>query len=360
MIAADAPILYTSHNLGPFRIRRLTADYRVNLDVFSGPMDLLLYLVRRDELDIQDVSLTRVAEQYVEYVRLLEQVDPNAAGEFLVLAATLIEIKSLALLPTPPPELSDAADDPRTLLVRQLLEYKRFKDAARRLGSAADERQMRYVRSPANLPPELDGVELEEAEVWDLLSAFGRAMSAIGKGPGVHVVNYDDTPIALFEAEIVACLERDGSATFQRLFAERQSRAEIIGLFLALLELVRQKRVRAEQSRSFGDIHLFLLQPVAEPPPTPEEAAAIDQPARSIGGVTVEFETMNPDAAAPTSAADPVSDRISDAIIDVSPTLDEIPRSRSPDDSGSFTAIVEPSTSFTPLEDQNGNAQRST
>lgn len=237
-------------------------EYRVQLDVFSGPLDLLLYLIRRDELDIQDISISRVTEQYVTYVRLLEQIDPNVAGEFLVMAATLIELKSRALLPSPPLEALDAPDDPRTALVRQLLEYKRFKDAARSLGSAADERARRYVRRPCDLPAELQGVELEEVQVWDLLSAFNRVMSAVGRGPLTHDVTYDDTPIALHAAEIIAVLGRDGPTTFQKLFSGHSRRGEIVGLFLAILELIRQRQIRAEQEQTFGDIYLFLLQEV--------------------------------------------------------------------------------------------------
>lgn len=239
-------------------------EYRVQLDVFSGPMDLLLYLVRRDELDIQDITILRVTEQYIDYVKVLEQLDPNAAGDFLVMAATLIELKSRALLPSPPLEAVDD-DDPRTPLVRQLLEYKRFKDAARRLGSAAEERSKRFKRSPADLPAELEGVELEEAEVWDLLTAFGQVMSSIGKGAGVHEIISDDTPVALYCAEIVAALERDGPMRFIALFEGRDSRMELIGLFLALLELIRRKRLRAEQEQAFGEIYLFLLDEPVDP-----------------------------------------------------------------------------------------------
>ncbi|MCG3125503.1 MAG: Segregation and condensation protein A [Phycisphaerae bacterium] len=253
---------------------RPAQEYNVELDVFTGPLDLLLFLIRRDELDIQDISISRVTEQYVAYVRLLEQIDPNVAGEFLVMAATLIELKSRALLPTPPLEAVDAPDDPRAVLVRQLLEYKRFKDAARSLGSAADERARRYVRRPCDLPAELQGVELEEVQVWDLLVAFNRVMSAVGRGPLTHDVTYDDTPIALHAAEIIAVLERDGPTTFCKLFDGRTRRVEVVGLFLAILELIRQRQIRAEQERSFGEIYLFLLQEVDPDAPFADRADA--------------------------------------------------------------------------------------
>ncbi len=234
-------------------------DYRVKLDVFTGPLDLLLYLIRRDELDIQDVPLARLTEQYLEYVKLLEELDPNTAGDFLVMASTLVELKSRALLPTPALEAEDDEDDPRKLLVKQLLEYKRFKDAAEALGSAADERAQRFVRRPAELPKELEGVELEEAQVWDLLSAFGRVMSAIGQGPGLHEITYEDTPLQEYADLILDTLERLGTIEFQVLFADRCNRGEVIGMFLALLELLRLRRLRAEQDTLHGSIYLFLL-----------------------------------------------------------------------------------------------------
>jgi len=249
--------------------------YRVQLDVFSGPLDLLLYLVRRDELDIQDIPIARVTEQYLEYVKLLEVLDPNAAGEFLVLASTLIELKSRALLPSPPLEADD--EDPQKVLVRQLLEYKRFKDAADSLRSAADERAKRYVRRPAELPADLEGVELEEVQAWDLLSAFGKVMSSIGRGPGVADIRYDETPVEEYIDVILDRLARESPTTFYGLFAQPSDRTEIIGLFLALLELIRTERIRAEQDTAFGTIYLFLLESIEDGPfppliVTPDEA----------------------------------------------------------------------------------------
>jgi segregation and condensation protein A len=249
----------------------LSSEYRVQLDVFTGPLDLLLYLVRRDELDIQDIQIARLTEQYLEYVRLLEQLDPNTAGDFLVMASTLVELKSRALLPTPPLEADDDEDDPQRLLVRQLLEYKRFKDAAAALGTAADERSRRFVRQPADLPKELEGVELEEAQVWDLLSAFGRVMSSIGQGPDLHEITYDDTPFEEYATLILDALQYRGPMEFEALFADYPSRAEIVGLFLALLELLRKRRVRADQDSLHGSIYLFLLVEVPESPESDDD-----------------------------------------------------------------------------------------
>lgn len=258
----------------------LTDEYRVQLDVFTGPLDLLLYLIRRDELDIQDIPLTRLTEQYLEYVKLLEELDPNTAGDFLVMASTLVELKSRALLPTPPLEAEEDGEDPRKLLVKQLLEYKRFKDAAEALGSAADERARRFVRRPADLPKELEGVELEEAQVWDLLSAFGQVMSSIGQGPGLHEVSYDDTPIQEYADLILDTLERVGTVEFQALFADRFNRGEVVGMFLALLELLRRRRLRADQDRLHGTIYLIQLVEVSEFDDSDSEDESASRPAR--------------------------------------------------------------------------------
>ncbi|MGD8453554.1 MAG: segregation/condensation protein A [Phycisphaerae bacterium] len=277
----------------------MSEPYRVQLDVFTGPLDLLLYLIRRDELDIQDIPIARVTEQYITYVKMLEELDPNTAGDFLVMAATLLEIKSRALLPTPPLEALDGEDeDPRSSLVRQLLEYKRFKDAARSLGSAADDRAKRYVRKPADLPPDLQGIDLEEAQVWDLLDAFNRVMTAIGQGPGGRVLQYEETPIELNAAEIVAILQQEGPTTFRDLFDGQHDRGTVVGRFLALLELVRSKRVRAEQDRNFGTIYLFLLEEEPELPPEEELA----EPEFASPEAT-EMEASAPEAAGPSLAA---------------------------------------------------------
>lgn len=293
----------------------MSEEYRVQLDVFSGPLDLLLYLIRRDELDIQDIPLARLTGQYLDYVRLLEQIDPNTAGDFLVMASTLVELKSRALLPTPPLE-DENEDDPRTILVKQLLEYKRFKDAAAALGSAADERAKRYARVPADLPKELEGVELEEAQVWDLLTAFGRVMTAIGQGPGFHQVVYDDTPVEEHKLYLLDLVEHRGTLKFLSIFDALATRAEIIGVFLALLELIRARQLRAEQDTLHGEIYLFRIEEVpqdeeaAEENDAPESSAALapDRANRSATPRLVAEEAddgvaLDDDVSGATSAA---------------------------------------------------------
>ena len=252
-------------------------DYRVELDVYNGPMDLLLYLIKRDELDIYDIPIARITDSYIGYVRMLrglgaaEGLDINLAGEFLVLAATLMEIKSATLLPKPPVEegrdgdnrsAADELNDPRAELVQKLLEYKRFKDSSMLLERRAAEHAVRFPRYPAKLagedadePPPVD---LEEVAIWDLLSVFERLMKEVGpRRPRYHEVTYDDTPIDLHAADIEDRLKREGRVTLRQLIVGRGSRSEMIGVFLALLELIREKKILVRQSEDdFSDVEI--------------------------------------------------------------------------------------------------------
>jgi len=245
-------------------------EYRVNLDVYSGPLDLLLYLIRREEVDVYDIPIARITEQYMQYVEMIRRLDPNLAGDFLVLAATLMEIKTRMLLPASPPE-EGAADglaiDPRAELVRQLLEYKAFKDAAEELRGSAEEWALRFRRSPPEPQTPAGEVDLEDVQVWDLLDAFDRLMAAIGQKANLHEVIYDDTPIEMHAVDILDRLRTEGAMAFRRIFEGIVNRSEIIGLFLALLELVRQRKVLCTQDRNFGEIHIELN----PDPPTDEQ-----------------------------------------------------------------------------------------
>ena len=246
-------------------------EYKVSLDAYSGPLDLLLYLIRREEVDIYDIPIASVTEQYVAYVGMLTELDPEAISEFLVLAATLMEIKSRTLLPRPPVEEDDGDfEDPRLELVRQLLEYKQYKDAARNLEAAAHEREARHARQPAEPPAPPDEYELENLEIWDLFDAFRGLLEQIGKTAPTHQVGVDDTPLALHADDILDSIQRAGNAQpFAEIFAGR-GKAEAIGLFLALLELIRQRRVRVSQDQPADPILIHLLD--ARPLDTPGEA----------------------------------------------------------------------------------------
>ncbi len=250
-------------------------NYRVQLETYSGPMDLLLYLIRREEVDIYDIPISRILDQYIRFVHVLEEMDPDGVGDFLVVAATLMEIKSRLLLPKPPPEVGDEdLLDPRADLVRQLLAYRAFRDAAGRLGERADEHAKKFGRPKLRLPNDGENdVDIEDVQIWDLLTAFNKLLASTGGKRGVHEVVYDDTPITLHAADIQDRLQREGpSMPFEKIF-EGRNRSEMIGLFLALLELIRQDRIRIEQTEIFGSIsvHLIDATPITEVMKSAEE-----------------------------------------------------------------------------------------
>src|SRR5262245_39299354 len=183
-------------------------DYQVDLDTFRGPLDLLLYLVKRNEVDIRDIPIARVTEQFLDHLRVLELIDVERAGDFLVMAATLMEIKSRMLLPRTEEE-GEEESDPRLELVRQLLEYKQFKDAAALLESRAEQQLCRLPRQPLELPAPVDAAQqpLAAVELWDLVSAFGRLMrETLALQPKQIVV--DETPIHVHMERILAALEQ--------------------------------------------------------------------------------------------------------------------------------------------------------
>jgi segregation and condensation protein A len=248
-------------------------EYRVELDIYNGPLDLLLYLIKRDELDIYDIPIAKITDSYLSYMNMLRDVktrdglDINVAGEFLVMAATLMEIKSSTLLPKAQPvEQQDGKSaaqeltDPRVELVQQLLEYKRLKDSATLLGRRQHEHESRFPRFPAKLEGNSDEpppVDLDEVQVWDLLAAFDRLMKEVGvRKPKYHEVIYDDTPIDLHAADIEDRLKREGKLTLRQLIVGRKGRSEMIGVFLALLELIREKKILVRQDEAIDEMEI--------------------------------------------------------------------------------------------------------
>jgi segregation and condensation protein A len=250
-------------------------DYQVELDVFRGPLDLLLYLVKRQEVDICDIPIAQVTEQFLHYLCVLEWIDVELAGDFLVLAATLMEIKSRLLLPrSDNPEEEEA--DPRLELVRQLLEYKKFKDAATLLEAQAERQLCRLARQPIELPAEPEPAQqpLRQVELWDLVSAFGRLMrETLALQPQQIVM--DATPIHVYMASILERLQAEPSLMFSALFTPPYQRSRLVGLFLAILELIKGRQIRAEQAEVFGDIWLQRWDETdaAEPVPSPSDPA---------------------------------------------------------------------------------------
>ena len=188
-------------------------DFRVDLNVFRGPLDLLLYLVRKHEVEITDIPIATITDQYLEYLAVIEQLDVNAVGDFLAMASLLIEIKSQQVLPRSD-EVEEELEDPRQELVRRLLEYKKYRDAASILEERSRSWQQHYPRLSTDLPRherDLAGEPIQEVELWDLVSAFGRIMRETEAARPSSIV-YDDTPIHVtWAASTPGCWRRAGS-----------------------------------------------------------------------------------------------------------------------------------------------------
>jgi segregation and condensation protein A len=230
-------------------------SFRVDLESFRGPLDLLLFLVRRHEIDVADIPIALVTDQYLQYLAVLEQIDVNAVGDFLELASTLIEIKSRMVLPHAGEEEGDF-EDPRAELVARLLEYKKYKDAASLLEEQGRAWQQRYPRQAGDVPArQLEPADqpIREVEMWDLVSAFGRIVRENAVARPANIV-YDDTPIQVYMQRIHGRIVRSGRTSFSEMFAPGMHKSAMIGVFLAILELVRHHSVRAEQNELHGEI----------------------------------------------------------------------------------------------------------
>lgn len=239
-------------------------DYQVDLDTFRGPLDLLLFLVKRNEVDICDIPIARLAEQFLDYLNVLQLVDVERAGDFLVMAATLMEIKSKLLLPRSE-VVAEEEDDPRRQLVQQLLEYKKFKDAAALLETRAEQQLTRHARQAPPAAGPTPEQPLRHVELWDLVSAFGRLMrETLALQPRQIVV--DETPQHVYMEQIVDRLAREPRLPFTALFTPPHHRVRLVGLFLAVLELIRRGQLLAEQPEPFGEI--WLAPPPSSVPPT--------------------------------------------------------------------------------------------
>ncbi|GBD37229.1 Segregation and condensation protein A [bacterium HR36] len=230
-------------------------DYRVELDIFHGPLDLLLYLVERNEVDIFDIPIACITEQYLRYLEVLQIVDPERVGEFVVLASTLMEIKSRMLLPRSDQQVQPE-EDPRLNLVRQLIEYRKFKEAAQRLEEQVQRQAARFPRHVFEKPQrqyDPAATPIQQVAIWDLLSAFCRLMRETLALQPQRIV-FDETPTQVFLERILARLAETPRLRFRDLFEPPHTRGRLVGFFLALLELIKTRQVRAEQEMPFGEI----------------------------------------------------------------------------------------------------------
>jgi len=230
----------------------MDTPYKVALEVFEGPLDLLLYLIRKEEVDIYNIPIEKVTNQYFEYLDLMKMLDLNVAGEFLVMAASLMYIKSKMLLPPeerPYEEVEE--EDPRLDLVRQLLEYKRFKDAAQFLNHKQILEEKIFVR---HAPVSIDGeVPLEEVSIFDLITAFNSAIKRVERFAH-HEVVQDNYSVSEKIEGLKAMAQKESSFSLTKILENTKSKLEIVVTFLALLELMRLKIIRAVQRELFGEI----------------------------------------------------------------------------------------------------------
>jgi len=244
--------------------------YKVRLEVFEGPLDLLLYLIKKDEIDIYDIPISKITEQYLEYLEWLKLMDLDIAGEFLVVAATLMHIKSKMLLPQPEaPEEALEEMDPREELVRRLLEYKKFKEAATELSQRAARQKDYFSRGVSvSLPAKAAGDdknEYFEASLFDLIAAFTKVMKEIPKQLFYEIIK-DEVTLEEKMHDIFHLLVKRTAMYFSELFRNAANKVEVITTFLALLELIRLKEIVVKQSNVFGDIvierNTELMQPI--------------------------------------------------------------------------------------------------
>ena len=234
-------------------------SYKVCLEVFEGPLDLLLYLIKKEELDIYNIPIARITAQYLDALEVMETLDLNIAGDFLVMAATLMQIKSRMLLPVDPENTETDEADPREELVRRLLEYKAFKESAEILRGFEEKRSDRFNRAFRPEPWLDEDALLLDVSLWDLVSAFSKALKDLPKTPD-HEVLRDEFTVAQKIEEIQARLVERPSLGFSGLFRKAKDRLEAITLFLALLELVRLKKIKVSQSTHFGEIEIARME----------------------------------------------------------------------------------------------------
>jgi segregation and condensation protein A len=253
------------------------AEYKVKFEVFEGPLDLLLYLIKKEEVDIYDVNLTQLAAQFIEYIEVMRLLDLEIAGEFLVMASTLMYIKSRELLPLDKQvqtEGEDDGEDPRWELIRQLVEYKKFKDAAAQLQTLEARQENVFPRLPARPEFAEENPGKPDVSLFDLLNAVNAILKRVAQQPDSRDVFEDKWTVSEKIEEMMKALAARPSLKFSELFAGAMSRTEVVVTFLALLELIRLKQLVAAQTEAFGEIEVSRAAPavIAPAPPAPPSA----------------------------------------------------------------------------------------
>ncbi len=244
-----------SHRFEQGSVEQVELPYQVRLEKFEGPLDLLLHLIKENRINIYDIPIALITQQYIDYLEQMRSLNLFVAGEFLVMAATLLHIKSRLLLPVderPPDE--DDGPDPREELVRRLLEYKQFKEAARELDDRGRRWRDVFLRDPEPLPePEPDELTSEDLSLFDLVSALQSIIARTPSSPLIEIIP-DHLTVRNQMTSILDMMETRESLTFEELFTGEVTRITVIVTFLALLELIRLRTVRVYQAELFGSI----------------------------------------------------------------------------------------------------------
>lgn len=239
-------------------------SYSVKLDQFEGPLDLLIHLIKRNEVNIYDIPIALITAQYLEYLMLIRELDLDVAGEFLVMAATLIHIKSRMLLPRSDPTQEDPEEDPREALVRRLLEHQRYRQAAELLHERETLREAQWLRPDGRVAP-LAGEEYEpelEVDLFSLMAAFKSVMDRAKQRPQV-ALPAEQIPIETRIEQLLTRLSETQACGFEDLFEDVTSKGDMIVTFIALLEMIRLRLIRVFQAGSFGPIRIYKAKTVA-------------------------------------------------------------------------------------------------
>jgi segregation and condensation protein A len=233
-------------------------NYKIRLDMFEGPLDLLLYLVKKDHLNIYDIPIAKVTQQYLEYINFMQLLDLDIVGDFLVMAATLMQIKSKMLLPASETPAEEEQEDPRAELVKRLLEYEKFKQIAENLREKELSQQDVFKRPKTELSPDVQGAAKEddkyfEASIFDLINAFSQALKDIPKEVFYEVIK-DQFTVEQKVHDILHLLLVETEVKLSTLFSKSKDKLEVIVIFLAILELAKMKEIIARQDAAFEDI----------------------------------------------------------------------------------------------------------
>ena len=252
------------------------SEYKVQFEVFEGPLDLLLYLVKKEEVDIYDINLTKIATEFIRHIEMMRQLDLDVAGEFLVMAATLMYIKSRELLPVEQQveatEEDEDTEDPRWELIRRLVEYKKFKDVAARLQERETQQENTYARQPGKPQIVEAPVARPVVSIFDLVNAVNAILKRFQQQE-VRDIFQDKWTVSEKIELLLRTLSERTTIKFSELFASATSRTEVVVTFLAMLELIRLKQLLITQHEPFDEIQLVRAPSAVTPPPVEEMAA---------------------------------------------------------------------------------------